>query len=137
MRAKRAWDALGACGLAALLLASTTVLAPKAQAACGDKVVMLTTSWCNFCRQARTFLQQNNVSFSEYDVEKLHLYSAKEAGDVRRLRATHTQGVPLILVGTDPIRGYNEMLLRKALCLAGDKAAPGGKGARGLLDQED
>ena len=35
-----------------------------------QNVVMYSTTWCGYCKQARNYFQQNNIAFAEYDVEK-------------------------------------------------------------------
>ena len=135
MKSDRLWEAGRVCGLAALVLLGLVGFVPQANAACGDKVVMLATTWCGFCKRAREFFRKNNVSYTEYDVEKLHRYTPADVGKIQQLRSTVSTGVPLILVGNTPIRGFSETLLSQALCLSGGK--PVGRGSAGLLDQPD
>jgi glutaredoxin len=135
MKSDHLWKAGRACGLAAVVLLGLVGFVPKASAACGDKVIMLATTWCGFCKRAREFFRKNNVPYTEYDVEKMHRYSAADAGKIQQLRSTISTGVPLILIGDAPIRGFSETLLSQALCLSGGK--PIGKGSAGLLDQPD
>ena len=118
------------CGISLLVWVGLVLLSPTANAACGDKVTMLSTTWCGFCRQARAFFHSSKVQFAEFDVEKLHLYSREDADNVRQLRKQHTAGVPLILVGTEVFRGFSEPLLRRALCISDID------GSAGLLDQK-
>jgi len=69
--------------------------APPAQ-----KVVMYSASWCGICRKARTYFQRNNIPFVEYDVET----SDKGRADYRAL---HGHGVPIILVGSQRMNGFD------------------------------
>src|SRR6266481_4636035 len=63
-------------------------------------VVMLSTSWCGVCKQARAWLTQKGVVFTEYDVER------NETGksEYRRLKG---QGVPIFLVGNQRMDGFS------------------------------
>ena len=36
----------------------------------GQKVVMYSTSWCVYCKQARNYFEENGISYSDYDIEK-------------------------------------------------------------------
>ena len=33
-------------------------------------VTMYATSWCGYCKKARTYFRQNGINFIEYDIEK-------------------------------------------------------------------
>ena len=63
-------------------------------------VVLYSTTWCGYCRQAREYFKANGIAFREYDVEK----SRKGRRDFRRLRA---EGVPVILVGAQRLNGFH------------------------------
>ena len=64
------------------------------------KVVMYATSWCPYCRKARTYFRENRIDYVEYDIEKDR--SAK-----RRYDAMGGRGVPVILVGTKRLNGFD------------------------------
>jgi len=55
-------------------------------------VIMYSASWCPVCRKARNYFNQNNIPFTEYDVEKL----PNRMREYKRLGGT---GYPLILIG--------------------------------------
>ncbi|MBN2381954.1 glutaredoxin family protein [bacterium] len=74
------------------------------------KVELYSTTWCIYCRKARQFFKDNNVNFVEYDIEK----SSEGQTKYRQLRG---QGVPLIVVGTEVVHGFNEARLRELLKL--------------------
>ena len=64
------------------------------------KVEIFVTSWCPYCRKLETFLKQNNIEYTRYDVE-----ADSEASDLfDHLGGT---GVPLVRVDTDVIHGYD------------------------------
>jgi glutaredoxin len=72
------------------------------------EVVLYATSWCGYCAAARRFFQDNGIAYDERDVER----SAEDAATLRRLGGV---GVPLIVVGEDVIKGYDESELRSVL----------------------
>jgi glutaredoxin 3 len=72
------------------------------------QVVMYTTSWCPYCRAAKSLLAAKKVDFTEIDVTdepKLRL-------EMERLSGRRT--VPQIFVGGKPIGGYDDALSLEA-----------------------
>ncbi len=63
-------------------------------------VVMYSTSWCGYCKQAVKHFKKHKIPFKEYDVEK----SAKGAADYKKLKG---RGVPIILIGKRRMNGFN------------------------------
>ena len=99
----------GAALLLALLIQSTA--SPAQAESCREQpVVMISTSWCGYCRKARAFFEENRVDFEEIDAERTPSQAIRDL-----YRKT---GVPLIIVGTEYVRGYNERRLRELLCLS-------------------
>jgi glutaredoxin len=88
-------------------------VAPEVRAAVGDvKVVLLSASWCGYCKRARADFRAWGVHFREYDVE------TSEAG--RRAYALIGQrSVPILLIGERQLYGYSSAYVRKALDDAG------------------
>jgi len=72
------------------------------------QVVLLATSWCEYCEKARQLLRKNNVKFTEFDVEK-------SAEGRRLMEATHSQGVPVILIENRKYTGFNERAIVSGL----------------------
>ncbi len=70
------------------------------------EVVLYSTEWCAYCKQARRYFTHNGIPFTEYDVEK----SAQGQRDFTRLRA---KGVPVILVGDQRMNGFSASAFRK------------------------
>jgi glutaredoxin len=66
----------------------------------GKKVVMYSASWCGVCKKAKRYFKENDIKFTEYDIEK----SAKGRSDYRKL---NTKGVPVILVGNERMNGFD------------------------------
>lgn len=74
-----------------------------------QRVVMLMTTWCPYCRKATAFFKQHDVNVLEIDIEKT---------DNERIRALKGRaGVPAILVGDTVIEGFDEPRLRRMLCI--------------------
>ena len=72
---------------------------------------MISTSWCGYCRKARTFFNIHAIEFEEIDAELTSSPGIRET--YRR------NGVPMIIVGATEVRGFNERRLRQILCLDG------------------
>lgn len=64
------------------------------------RVVMYSTRWCGYCKQARRYFRDNGIRFTEHDIERSS--SARSAYD--RLGG---RGVPLILVGDQRMNGFS------------------------------
>jgi len=69
--------------------------------AADKKVVMYGTSWCGVCKKAKVYFKSNGIPFKEYDIEK----SSKGRRDYRKIGG---RGVPVILVGSIRLNGFNE-----------------------------
>lgn len=70
------------------------------KAAGNKRVVLYSTSWCGYCKQARNYFQANNIPFTEYDVET-------SARGQRDYAAMGGGGVPIILVGNQRLNGFS------------------------------
>jgi glutaredoxin len=93
----------GGSGFRASIVATTT------ECSCGSRGADLySTAWCGYCRKAREFFAANGIRYIEYDIEK----NSAAQSEHRRLGG---KGVPLITVGDDVIKGYNEPALRELL----------------------
>ena len=75
-------------------------------------VVMYSTSWCGVCKNARSYMQSNNIRFKELDIEK----NITAHGEYKKLGG---KGVPLIMVGSQKMSGFSSSRLESML--AGDK----------------
>lgn len=64
------------------------------------KVVMFATSWCSYCRMARTYFKNHGIDYTEYDIEK----NRAARLEYERLNG---RGVPLIVVGEQLMRGFS------------------------------
>jgi mycoredoxin len=74
-------------------------------------VVMYATVWCPYCAKARAYFKRTNTAYVEHDIEK----SADAHAQFKRLGG---RGVPLILVGGEKLRGFNELAFESAYARA-------------------
>jgi glutaredoxin len=73
-----------------------------------EPVILYATDWCSNCKMTRAFLRKNNIPFFEYDVDK-------SSEGQRQFKALQGNGVPLLLVKNNVIRGYNPQAIKRAL----------------------
>ena len=66
----------------------------------GGSVVLYGTTWCGFCKRARSYFQAQGIPYTEYDVEK----TEKGRRDYKKLNG---HGVPIILVGNRRMNGFS------------------------------
>lgn len=79
-----------------------TTLNPK------PDVIMLGAGWCPYCSQARKYLQNNKISYCEYDMERT------EEGK-RLYKEVNGQAIPILLIGKYQLNGFHEDRIRTAL----------------------
>lgn len=97
----------------ALAAATTGAAAQDAQPQSPQPVaiVMYSTAWCPYCAKARAYFKRTNTAYVEHDIER----SADAHAEFRRLGG---RGVPLILVGGEKLRGFNELAFESAYARA-------------------
>ncbi|RBP49146.1 glutaredoxin family protein [Arenicella xantha] len=71
------------------------------EAAAVDSVVLYSTSWCGYCKQARRYLAANGIAYREYDIERNLV--AK-----RQHQLAGGRGVPLLVRGDQTISGFSQ-----------------------------
>lgn len=86
-------------------VADTTVRSSEVET---SKVIMYSTSWCGYCKKARAMLRQRQVEFTELDIQA----NQQAKRDYDRLGG---KGVPLIVIGSTAIAGFNVAKIRRAL----------------------
>lgn len=79
---------------------------PPPATAGGKPVVVYSTAWCGACKKAKSYLQANNIPYTEYDIER----SAQGLRDYQRYNG---RGVPLILVGESRMTGFSVSLFNQ------------------------
>jgi glutaredoxin len=65
------------------------------------RVVLYSSANCPHCRRAKAFLQREGITFREMDVGR----SPRARKELERLGA---RGVPVLLIGTDRLDGFDE-----------------------------
>lgn len=81
---------------------------PNFAAMHNEPVVLYGTSWCANCKQTRAYLRKNQIPFFEYDVEQ-------SPEGQRQFKALQGNGVPLLLVKNNVLRGFNPQAINRAL----------------------
>lgn len=66
------------------------------------KVELYVTSWCKYCKLAKSYLIAHNIPFNEYDIEK-------DSQAAQRRKALDSRpGVPLAVINGRTIIGFSE-----------------------------
>lgn len=73
-----------------------------------EQVVLYGTSWCGGCKKARAYFAQHNISYFEYDIEQ-------SSEGYRQYKQLHGNGTPLLLIGTNVVRGFDPRAIEQAL----------------------
>lgn len=98
-------------GVAALNWGSVHALLvarPDFAAQHAEPVVLYGTDWCSNCKMTRAYLRENKIPFFEYDVEK-------SPEGQRQFKILQGNGVPLLLVKNNVIRGFNPQAIQAAM----------------------
>ena len=77
-----------------------------------ERVRIYTTSWCGYCKKAKAQLAARRVPFDEIDVE------TSDSGR-REFASIHGRGVPVVLVGSQRMDGFDAAGLDAMLAGAG------------------
>ncbi len=80
----------------------------KQEATQANKVVIFTTSKCVYCKVAKKYFSNKNISYKEYNIEQ----SSEGKKKYSKLNAN---GVPIIIVNGKQINGFNKQAINKAL----------------------
>jgi len=76
-----------------------------------QKVTIYSTNTCHFCHVAKDFLTANGIVFTEYNVGT-DLEKRKEM-----MEKSGQMGVPVIMIGSEIIVGFDQPKISKLLCL--------------------
>ncbi len=74
------------------------------------EVVIYTNTGCSACHQAKEFLTQHNVGFTEKSI-------AKDPSLINELASMGFRAVPVIRVGDETMLGFSAVKLRRMLGL--------------------
>lgn len=75
-----------------------------------NEVVLYATDWCGYCRKTRDFFKENNITYTEYDIEK----SAEAKKNYDQLKG---RGIPVVVINGKVIDGYNPTVMEKLLAI--------------------
>ncbi|MEK6849734.1 MAG: glutaredoxin domain-containing protein [Nanoarchaeota archaeon] len=73
------------------------------------KVIVYSTPTCPYCKQAKDFLKQHNIHFTEVDVAA----DEKKAQDM--IEKSGQMGVPVVEIDKTIIVGFDKGAMKKAL----------------------
>lgn len=75
----------------------------------GDtEITLYSAEWCSYCASVRMYFDTHGIEFKEYDVEKSAL-------GVVGLWAFRARGVPIVVIGSEVIHGYDMEKVNRAL----------------------
>jgi len=73
------------------------------------RVLLFTTPTCSYCTKAKRYFKRNGIKFKEIDITR----DPEGARDVRRISGGSS--VPVIMVGSRPVIGFDQAKLDKML----------------------
>jgi len=76
------------------------------------RVVVFSTPSCPWCTRVKEYLRKNNITFKDIDVSR----DRKAAEDM--VRMTGQTGVPVVLIGSRAIVGFDKAKIDKLLGLS-------------------
>jgi glutaredoxin len=80
-------------------------------------IAMYSTSWCGACAKARSYMEEHDIPFTDYDVER------DRAAAQRMHELNPRGGVPTIAVEDYVMVGFNANELQKQVDLAGKRGS--------------
>ncbi len=72
-----------------------------------SKVEIFTASFCPHCQDAKTYMQMNNIKFTEHNLEK-------SKGAEKKFLAMGGKKIPLLVVKGKILRSWNQEAFKKA-----------------------
>jgi glutaredoxin len=72
------------------------------------KVMLFGASWCALCKKSRWFLEDNDIAYCEYDIEQ-------STAGAARYQQLGGRAIPLIMVGSQRVEGFNKENIAGAL----------------------
>lgn len=76
------------------------------------RVILYSTGQCHYCRQTKELLHRLGVRFTECDIER-------NRRAFKEFERTGGRGVPLLVVGSQTVNGYDPRRIRRLLQQAG------------------
>lgn len=72
------------------------------------QAIVYSSTNCGFCKQLKTYLEEQNISFEERNIDESEKYR-------QELSRLGMMSVPLTLIGEKQILGFNPNRIKKAL----------------------
>ncbi|TRY27508.1 glutaredoxin family protein [Brevibacillus sp. LEMMJ03] len=72
------------------------------------QAIVYSSTNCGFCKQLKTYLEEQNISYEERNIDENETYREE-------LRRLGVMSVPLTLIGDKQILGFNPTRIKKAL----------------------
>lgn len=94
--------------------AAKVASAPRPAAHKKGPVILYSTRWCGYCKQAAAWFKAKGISFEEKDIEK-DRGAAKELSEKKRAAGRRGAGVPWIDVGGQLVEGFDKPALERLL----------------------
>lgn len=66
-----------------------------------EKVVLLSAEWCGTCKVAKRYLENNDIPFTEYDIDKSSI-------GAREYQKVGANVVPVLLFNEEKMLGFSE-----------------------------
>ena len=103
----------GAAPPAPLQLDRANIAAPyTAPDVAANEVQLYSTRWCAICKRAKAFLDRRGVAYREFDIES-------DPAAYRVFKRLGGRGVPLLVIGSRRLQGFDQSRLERALAAAG------------------
>lgn len=75
------------------------------------KVTIYSTQNCKYCKDAKVFFDENNISYVSLDV------GTDPEAKADMVEKSNQMGVPVIIIGDDIVVGFNKPVIKKLLSL--------------------
>jgi glutaredoxin len=75
-----------------------------------ESVILFSAEWCGYCQKAKQFLNENEVSFTELDLDK-------SDANIDLFEAKGGEGIPYLVVGDTKVSGFDNQDYKQALKL--------------------
>ena len=84
-----------------LMMPFSLSCAETAPAKPAKTVEIYVTAWCHYCRDAQSYMKSKGIAFTAYDIEK-------DSAAYRRYTALGGGGVPILVIGSKTMYGFNK-----------------------------
>ena len=75
------------------------------------QVKVYSTPTCPWCKRTKQFLEMNGITYQEFNVAE------DKAAREEMIKTTNQMAVPTIMIGSEFVIGYNEIILKDKLGL--------------------